>query len=128
MERTEFQGLFERALQIAADRAEARLGRPIPRAFRVRLHGAGHGGDLLRPQAAAEALYLGQERSNRIIDVAVTGVTRERTTVFVGASTHTPGGWDETWNKPEGMGPFKQIEAAHIVVDSESPQAGPATE
>ena len=116
MKQDEFAALFSKALTQAAEEAERRLGRTIPHTFLVRLHGAGHGGELLDPAQVAEVLYLGEERFYRIIDIAVVEVTDHSTICFVRASEYRPGTFAETWNTPPGSGPFKQLQAAEIKV------------
>jgi hypothetical protein len=72
---------------------------------------------VLAVAAAGDALYLGDDRFYRIIDVAVVGVSADTTTVFVWASAHHPGSFNETWNDPPGSGPFKQLIADEIKVN-----------
>jgi hypothetical protein len=116
MNQDEFATRFLGALDRAAEEAERRLGRAIPRMYEVRLHGVGDAGELLDPARAAELLYLGEERFYRIIDVAVVEVTERSTICFVRVSGHRPGTFAETWNTPLGSGPFKQLQAAEIKV------------
>jgi hypothetical protein len=117
MTREEFGRLFESALDAAAAHAEASLNRKIPRHFRISLHGAGHIGErVMDVKGAADALYLGENRFYRIIDVSVVEVSGDMSTVFVRASAHQPGSFQETWNNPPGSGPFKQIWAQEIKV------------
>jgi hypothetical protein len=116
MTKEEFRGLFKDALEAAARNAEEQLGHTVPRSFRILLHGAGHPGDLMDPAAAVDALYLGEELFYRIIDLAVVKVGKHFTTVFVRASGHRPGPFEQTWNTPPGTGPFKQLIAEKIKI------------
>jgi hypothetical protein len=114
----EFAKLFQDALNTALKNAEERLHRKLPPDLKVMLHGAGHSGDLLDPVAATKALYLGEDKFYRIIDVSVIRVSAKGTTVFVRASSHRPGSFEQTWNNPPGSGPFKQLIAKDIEVES----------
>jgi hypothetical protein len=119
MTRDEFGRLFESALETAATNAQGILKRKVPRSFGIRLHGAGHRGErVMDVNAAANALYLGENRFYRIIDVCVVEVSGDVSTVFVRASAHQPGSLEETWNDPPGSGPFKQLWAQEIKVTS----------
>ncbi len=109
MTKSEFQHLFGAALDVAAKNAERQLGHKVPQHFEVSLHGAGHSGTLMDPVTAIDKLYLGEGKFYRIIDIAVVEVSRRVTTVFVRASDHSPGTWDQTWDDPPGSGPFKQL-------------------
>lgn len=109
MTKDEFRELFDGALATAMANAAQRLKRSIPAEVQIKLHGAGHSGYLLSPLAAADALYLDESRFYRVIDVMVIGFSDQFTRVFVGASGHEPGSFDQTWNDPPGSGPFKQI-------------------
>jgi hypothetical protein len=112
MTKQEFGRLFQSALDAAALDTEAKLGRQLPHRFRIRLFGAGHSGDLLSPESALDALYLGEHRFYRVIDVGTIEVGDECLTIFVRASAHTPGSFEQTWNDPPGSGPFKQLGTA----------------
>jgi hypothetical protein len=101
-------------LETAARNAEGRLGRPVPRRFVVLLHGAGHPGDRLDVDTAVAALWVGPDRFYRYIDVAVVEVGPATTTVFVRASGHPPGRWEETCGMGSDAGPFQQALAATI--------------
>ena len=109
MTKQEFKRLFEKALEIAATHAEKRLGRPIPRTFQISFYGCGHSGTLVNPEAAIDKLYIDAEKFYRIIDIAIVEVNEGSSTVFVRVSSHTPASFEETWNNPPGMGPFKQL-------------------
>lgn len=73
----------------------------------------GHSGELFKLDDAVDVVYLGPDQFFRIIDVAVTEVTPDSTTVFVRISGHTPDEFAKTWN-PADLGPFKQIAAMSI--------------
>ncbi|HTB43270.1 MAG TPA: hypothetical protein VK741_06560 [Acetobacteraceae bacterium] len=114
MTKTEFHELFLRALNIAADNAEAKLAEQIPRSFVVELHGAGCDGRSVPVDEAVTRIYLGGDRFYRIIDVAVTEILPGKTVVFARVSGHEPASYDHTFD-PAGLGPFKQILAEHMV-------------
>jgi hypothetical protein len=112
MTRTEFRTLFLRALNIAADNAEAKLVEPVPRSFVIELHGAGCPGRRVNVDEAVSRMYLGEDRFYRIIDVAVTQILPGETVVFTRVSDHQPAGFERTFD-PSGLGPFKPILAEH---------------
>jgi hypothetical protein len=116
MDRQQVAALFQSTLEAAARHAEAKLGRSIPRDFEIELHGAGHSRSLLDAQAVLDILYLGPDRSYRVVDVAVIAVGVRRTRASVRVSGHEPGSWDQTWNDPPGSGPFRQLIAERIGV------------
>jgi hypothetical protein len=109
MTKNEFMSLLEDALETAAGNAEQELAHEVSRRFQILLYGGGYSGVLLKPAAAVDILYLGKDRFYRILDVAVVEVDKETTTIFIRASDHRPGTWEQTWNDPVGSGPFKQL-------------------
>jgi hypothetical protein len=113
MTKTEFGDLFLRALNVAADNAEANLAEPIPRSFRVELHAPGCAGRIVTFDEALSHLYLADDRFYRIIDLAVTQVRAEETVIFTRVSGHQPADFDHTFD-PSGYGPFKQLLAEHV--------------
>jgi hypothetical protein len=113
LSKEKFYLFLREALERAARSAEQALHRPVPRKFAIALHGLGHSGVLFRPEEIVDVIYLGEDRFFRIIDVAVTEVSPETTTVFMRISGHAPSEFATTWD-PQDLGPFKQIMAGHI--------------
>ncbi len=111
MNKEEFKNLFEHALEVAAQNAEKKLGRPVPRQFEIAFGGFSR---ILRKEDAFEEIYLGPDRFYRIIDISVCRVSKEVSTVYMVVSGHTPGTLNETWNQPPGSGPFKQVLADKV--------------
>jgi hypothetical protein len=116
MDKQEFGQLFFNSLTESARNAEERLGKPIVRAFEIELHGAGYSGMCFTPDHALDALFLDENHSYRIIDIAVIEIHPAQTRIFVRASAHRPSSFEKTWNQPPGAGPFKQILAEDIRV------------
>ena len=114
MTRDDFKVLFDQAIAKAIENAKQKLGRQIPQDVQILLHGAGHSGDLLSRVDALDALYLGEDKFYLVIDVAVVAVSNQLTRVFVRASNHRPGSFEQTWNDPPGSGPFKQVISKEI--------------
>jgi hypothetical protein len=114
MNRSDYGALFASVIERAAREAEARLGEPVQRRFEIELHGAYHSGDLMSVERALSDIYISDDAFYRIIDVAVIGVSPEKTRVFVRVSGHAPGSFEETWHQFEGLGPFNVMKAARI--------------
>lgn len=114
MTREDFRRLFQKALGVAADNAEAKLKEPIPRSFLIRLHAFEYDDRLVSIDDALDKLYFSGERFFRIIDVAIVEVQSDASVVFVRPSGHEPNAWSTTWD-PTGCGPFKQIIADKIL-------------
>ena len=114
MNREEFKTLFEHALEMAAENAETKLGRIVPRKFEIEIHGLAPHPRLLNKEDAFGAIYLGPERFYRVIDLSVRRVGKDVCTVFMGISGHAPGPLSQTWDQPPGSGPFKQVLANKI--------------
>jgi hypothetical protein len=113
MTKDEFKTLFAQALDLAAQNAEKELGYRIPRVFTIELHAPGFLGRSVAPEAALDAVYLGDDRFYKIIDVAVKEVSRTSTTAFMRVSGHSPAEWSKTWG-PGNSGPFKPILSKEI--------------
>ena len=116
MNKDEFKALFDRALETAAQNAEAKLGHTVPRKFSIEMHGLDAHPRVLEANDAFEEIYLGGDRFYRVIDLAVCGISADACRVFMRISGHAPGSFDQTWNRPPGSGPFKQILANDIKV------------
>ena len=116
MNKEEFRLIFEQALEMAAQNADAKLGHPVPRRFEVEMHGLAPHPRILGKDQAFEEIYLGPDRFYRIIDIAVRRVRADTCTVYMRISGHVPGLLEQTWNRPPGSGPFKQILAKNIEV------------
>jgi hypothetical protein len=108
MTKADFRALFVRALESAAEDAEVRLAKRIPRSFLVDYHGPGRLARLISIDEACDRLYLGEDRFFRIVDVAVQTLLPRQSVAFVRVSGHPPAGLDKTWD-PADHGPFKQI-------------------
>lgn len=113
MTKNEFRVLFLRALDVAADNAEHRLGEPIPRVFEIELHAPGSSGSVMRLDEALDRIYLADDRFYRVIDVAVARLLPHHAVIFVRVSGHAPVAFDQTWNAAD-LGPFKPILAEHL--------------
>lgn len=117
MTKTEFKGLFEQALEIAACNAERILGKPVPRTFEIEMHGLAPRSRVMTKEKALEEIFLDPDVFYQIIDLSVHKVSKKASTVFLRVSGHVPGPFSQTWNQPSGSGPFKQLLADRIVED-----------
>jgi hypothetical protein len=118
--KVEFQALFCRALDVAAERAEARLNQFVPRRFDIKFRDATANAPPVSVDDAVGILYLGPDRFYRIVDLAVEQVLKDRCVVFAMRSGHPPASFSEIWNQPMGSGPFKQVDAFKIHVDRDA--------
>jgi hypothetical protein len=114
MTRKDFLELFLRVLNGAAEVTEAKLKKPVPRSFSIRLHSFGNDDHLISVDETIDKMYLGRDRFYRIIDVAIEEVLPEESVVFVRVSGHPPDALSATWD-PSGSGPFKQFQFDDIV-------------
>ena len=108
MTRDDFRELFMRALERAAELAEQKLSRSVPRDFVIELHAPGFAGEVLTVEQALDQLFLGEDRFYRIIDVSLRKILPNAAQVFVRVSGHRPGAFAETF-APADLGPFKQL-------------------
>lgn len=113
MTKNDFRELLLRALNSAAENAEAKLAKPAPRSFVIELHAPGSSGRVMSLDEAVNQLYLGSDRFYKIIDVAFKELLPGQSVVFVRASGHRPVEFSKTWD-PASLGPFKQIVAEKI--------------
>ena len=113
MTKNDFRVLFLQALNNAADNAEAKFARPIPRSFVIELHAPESSGRALSVDEALDHIYLGSDRFYRIIDVAIKELLPGKSVAFVRVSGHQSAEFSKTWD-PSGLGPFKQIIAEKI--------------
>lgn len=114
MTKTEFGELFRRVLNVATGNAEAKISKPIPHSFLIRLHSFGYDDRLISVDEAIDKIYVGSDRFYRIIDVAIEEVLPKESVVFLRVSGHAPDALSATWD-PAGSGPFKQIVFDKIV-------------
>jgi hypothetical protein len=113
MTKNDFRELFQRALNVAADNAEGKTRKPIPRSFLIELHAPGSSERLVSVDEALDHIYLGSDRCYRIIDIAIKEVLPAESVAFVRVSGHPPDEFSKTWD-PGGAGPFKQILATRV--------------
>lgn len=113
MTKDEFRKLFLRALDDAAESAEVKLARPIPRSFAIELHAPKSPGLTVSVDEALDQIYLGDDRFYRIIDIAIKKLLPGEAVAFVRVSGHLPDEFSKTWD-PSALGPFKQIIAEAI--------------
>jgi hypothetical protein len=111
--KNDFRELFLGALGNAADDAEQKLAKPIPRSFVIELHAPGHPGRTASVDEALDQIYLGSDSFYRIIDVAIKELLPEEAVAFVRVSGHPPAEFSKTWD-PSALGLFKQIIAEKI--------------
>lgn len=105
----EFSELFASVLEQIANEVGETLG-----ARRVTVSLQGPSTPAVSVRAAAEQLYVDENRFWRIIDVGLFETT-ENYVRFVVIRTGFPAGpWEKTWNAATGWGPFKKIIYVHV--------------
>jgi len=113
MTKGDFRKLFLRALNAAADNAEATRAMPVPRSFRIELLAPRSAGTVMGVDGALDQIWLGNTRFYRIIDVAIKEALPGKSLALVRVSGHAPTGFENTWD-PSNLGPFKQIIAKQV--------------
>lgn len=114
MDRREFQTLFLNNVRASLTEARKRVAFADCHDFEIELHGGGFDGRVTRLDDAIDVMYLGPSLFYRIIDIGVKALVDGMPLVFVRISGHPPGRFEQTWNTPNGNGPFKLIEAIAI--------------
>jgi hypothetical protein len=101
--------LLEQCIAIALDDAQKRVSDPLPTQIYPGLEAFGQHGKELSLDEVLSFLYQ-DGTFPRIVDVAVRGIKDERTFIWIRPSGHAyVSDFAQTWNIPEGMGPFKSI-------------------
>ena len=121
MSRRDFDLLFRRKLREAADLAEAKLGRSIPRNFGILRGSSGPDGRRVSIEQAVSELFLSETEFYRVIDLAVVEVSATTTWVWARESGHHPAAFEVSWNQQPGSGPFK-----HLISDTIRTSTEPA--
>lgn len=104
-----FRDLLLECIRITTDTAQKDVAEPLPEKLSLELAAFGQAGKITTLDEVLSFLYV-QGTFPRIVDVAVKGVTKDATLIWIRPSAH-PYVSDirETWNQPPGMGPFKSI-------------------
>jgi hypothetical protein len=113
MTKTEFEKLFERALNVAAAKAEVEFGTSVARSFQIELHASGYDGRVVSYDEALNQIFVGSDRFYKIIDVAIKELLSDESVAFVRVSGHPTVPFDQTYD-PSGLGPFKTLIASPI--------------
>jgi hypothetical protein len=119
MTRAEFQALLLRKLEEAAQQADVRHGRKIPRDFGIVLGAPNTTGRHVSITDALAELYISESSFYRCIDLALTEVASGKAWFWAQKSGHEPGPFESTWNAPPGSGPFKIAEFEHVSFEGE---------
>lgn len=90
MTKGDFRKLFLKALNAAADNAEATLALPVPRSFKIELHAPRSTGTEMGVDEALDQIWLGNTRFYRVIDVAIKEALPGKSLAFVRVSGHAP--------------------------------------
>ena|SRR5207248_11621119 len=120
MNRRDFELLFSRKLTEAAEAAEVKLGRPVPRQFGILRESPKADGRRVSVEKCLSEIFLSDAKFYHIIDLAVVEVSPTTTWVWVRESGHPPTSFTDTWNQPLGSGPFKHLGADEIRLSAEA--------
>jgi hypothetical protein len=114
MNRREFEELFRQKLNEAAKLAETSLNKNFSREFGILRNSPRADGRRISVEEAVTELYISESRFFLIIDIAVVEVSPAITWFWTQESGHPPSSFDQTWNQPQGSGPFKIMFADNI--------------
>lgn len=104
-----FLDMLKRTINLSREMAQRDVVEPLPTEYVLELGGLGQSGKEISLEEAVSHLYQGG-RFPRIINVAVKGVARGMTIIWLGPSGHSGvSTLEETSNTPEGTGPFKRV-------------------
>jgi hypothetical protein len=115
MDKESFKSLFLDCVKEAIRRAQITTGIQ-PDSFDIELHGGGISGRIVTVNEALDRIYINDHSFYRVIDIGVKAFHKGNWVIFTRISGHPPGSIIETWNTPEGNGPFKLIDPLHIEV------------
>lgn len=103
------QQLLEQCMVITVEEVQKQIAEPLPTHLYVGLEAFGQQGKELSLDEVLSFLYR-DGTFPRIIDVAVRGIRKGRTFIWIRPSGHIyVSDFAQTWNHPVGMGPFKNI-------------------
>lgn len=109
MSKNEFRAHFERALEVAAENAETKLGRAVARTFEIEMHAFAPHTRILPVDTAFEEVYLGQTSFILTsISQLFVWATTLRLCSCVRVDIHQVREVKHGISRP-GWGPFKQI-------------------
>ena len=109
MTKEAFRDLLLKCIRITIETAQKDIADSLPEQWSLELAAFGQAGKITSLEEALAFLYV-QGTFPRIVDVAVKGVTKDTTHIWVRPSGHPyVSDIKETWNQPPGMGPFKSI-------------------
>jgi hypothetical protein len=117
MDKESFKKLFIDSVREAIRRARGIVDVQFD-SFDIELHGRGISGRIATVSEALERIYINEHSFYRVIDIGVKALHKGKWVIFVRISGHPPASFAETWNTPEGNGPFKVIDPLHIEVQN----------
>jgi hypothetical protein len=114
MDQETFKNLFLRVVADAIAGAQQLSLRPLPSNFKIELHGGGVSGQIVTLNDTLKRMFVSESLYFAVIDVGLKRVEGRQCIVFVRISAHSPVPLDETWDTPNGNGPFKVILPSEI--------------
>jgi hypothetical protein len=115
MDKESFKKLFINSVREAIRRARGIVDVQSD-SFDIELHGGGVSGTMVAVNEALDRMYINDHSFCRVIDIGVKAFHKNKWVIFARISGHPPASFAETWNAPEGNGPFKVIDPLHIDV------------
>lgn len=104
-----FRDLLLECIRITMDTAQKDIADSLPEKLSLELAAFGQVGKITALDEVLSFLYV-QGTFPRVIDVAVKGITKDATLIWIRPSAHPyVNDIRETWNQPPGTGPFKSI-------------------
>jgi len=110
MNKSEFVELFRKNVERAILVGETVFSTSMPKGLLCELHGSGYSGATLSIDEVENLLFIDEDTFYRIIDIGIKLVGSNDYRLFVRISPHPPSSFEDTWNNPDGNGPFKVLE------------------
>lgn len=102
-------------IQRTREEAQKHVSEPLPEPLFLGLDAFGQHGKDLSLDEVMTFLYR-KGTCPAVVDVAVRGIRGGRTFIWIPPSGHGyVSDFSQTWNTPEGMGPFKSLGLSHLL-------------
>lgn len=109
--KSEYQKIFELALENASKNAEKAFHVDVPRRFHIELRGASISYRVLPSENVVDAIFIEENQFWLLINVMVIEVSLEAnlTIISLNITGHGPGTFEQTFSYSDGKVPFHQV-------------------